>query len=140
MKLNSSSSSPSKSVAKEKEILDQAARLAAYAIQAKIAPSQINNMLEFLNSLSEDSVSLLYITAYVLKQGAKRNYTNFAKIFKNVMIDFYNKKYGKTEAIRLLGVMKWLVEALKGFKIKKIENPEQIKDFESLMKIFDKQR
>ncbi len=118
------------SLDEKKDILDNAARLAVVGARRNIATAQINNLIEFIQALSDEPISLLYLSAFVMRQAARKAIPyDFAIQLKNILINFYERGCSRGEALKLLGVVKWLTE---GISVSR-QRPRDARSFEKLI-------
>ncbi|MCD6208869.1 MAG: hypothetical protein J7J67_01595 [Thermoproteales archaeon] len=125
-----SQSTPSSQIT-DKQMLDQGARLAVLARMGRVEVSQINQLIEVINSLGASRESLLYLAAFVSRQASRRAISrDFGRELKNLLLQYYNSGLGRDEARRLLGIVKWLYEALSGVRVdfKTLQRARTIED------------
>ena len=103
----------------DKELLDRAAKLAAYAKIYNLNPTQINNYIEFFNSLKGGKESYLYFAAYVVRQGSRiRGPREFIQEFMDAMIKAYEDDIEKEKIVVMLNTFKWLFESARNLGIR----------------------
>lgn len=101
-----------------------------------VQSTQINKLLELLNSESDERLALVLVSLFSHKQ-ASRNIIrqSSAREISNAMQEILASKKSnlKAEARKVLGVAKWVYEALERKRIPP-ERAEEIKDYGSLLK------
>jgi hypothetical protein len=90
----------------------------------KLSSSQINEILEY----SQDTEDKNELFIFIMRQSKKGYYTETAKSMLNY---FKNKNMDMTQIRKFIGLLKWLMEALKG-----IEELSGVEDFDSLLNKF----
>lgn len=102
----------------DKQMLDEGARLAALAKIGDVKLTQINQLIEVINSLGDSRESLLYLAAFVSRQVGRRAIpSDFGRELKNALLEYYRMGLGRDEARRLLGIIKWVYEALQKARV-----------------------
>lgn len=103
-----SSSQPSR----EELLLNWGARIGAAAFVDRVKTSQIENIIATLD-VAEGREALL-LTALFAQRQAKRLRVgeNMARLIRQAMLELYDKNLSKEEAREVLGIAKWVFEAL----------------------------
>lgn len=96
-----------------KWFLDTAARLASLAKNGNVKASALSNIQEVLLSEGDDRSCLLYAIAFVLRQAGRKVIPYWtAKEFASAFHEMYKNNLTRNEAIRFIGLVRWIFEAL----------------------------
>ena len=122
-----------------KSLLDEATSIATMNKRVKLQKTQINNLLEVLESEENDEDALLLTAAFTIRQ-ASRNYIdpNVAKriaqyLLNITQMDVTNKK---EIARKFLGFIKWMTEIIEGAEKTRQIPPGQFSSFQDFIKSF----
>jgi len=119
-----------------KSILDHAARIGTTARREGVEKSQLEQLIASLEGYPHERLCLLVTAAFANRQasrGVLRRDT--ARAVSVAMNDLYSKGAGKDLARTLLGLSKWVYEAVSNVRI---ERP--VGNFEELLPIFTGER
>ncbi|MEM2056718.1 MAG: hypothetical protein QXO76_00480 [Thermoproteota archaeon] len=101
-----------------------------------VQPSQINKLLELLNAESDERLALVLVSLFSHRQ-ASRGYMkqSSAREVSNAMQEVLvsRKSDLRSEARRVLGIAKWVYEALERKRIPP-DRVEEIRDYDSLLR------
>jgi hypothetical protein len=103
-----SSSQPSR----EELLLNWGARIGAAAFVDRVKASQIENIIATLD-VAEGREALLLAALFAQRQAKRlRVGENMARLIRQAMLELYDKNLSKEEAREVLGIAKWVFEAL----------------------------
>ena len=98
----------------EELLLNWGARIGAAAFLDGVRASQLENILATLD-VFEGREALLLTALFAQRQARRlRSGESMARVVRQAMLDLYEKNLSKREAREMLGVAKWVYEALQG--------------------------
>jgi len=102
----------------EELLLNWGARIGAAAYLEYVKSSQLENLLATLDVI-ESREALLLIALFAQRQARRSRIGNLtAGIIRQAMLDLYEKNLTKRDAREVLGIAKWVHEALQGSNVK----------------------
>lgn len=121
----------------EPDILDLAARIGVQAKYEKMERSQIENILSSLDLIGDERKSLLVTALFAERQAERlKKGRNTAKLINESLSKLYASGKDRNHARQLLGLAKWVYEAIPEGKRLPID-PRNIRNltFERLLEI-----
>ncbi len=109
----------------EEQILDISARIGVQARCERLAKAQLENLLASLDLVEDPKASLLVAAAYAHRQAARlgRGYVT-ARLVSNALNQIYKSGGKKENARKILGLAKWVFEAIENTGLPK--SPSEI--------------
>ena len=102
----------------EELLLNWGARIGAAAFLDGVKASQLENILATLD-VFEGREALLLTALFAQRQAKRlRSGESMARVVRQAMLDLYEKNLSKKEAREMLGIAKWVYEALQGSGVK----------------------
>ncbi len=102
----------------EELLLNWGARIGAAAYSDGVKASQLENILAILDVI-EAKEALLLTALFAYRQARRLGTGNtMARMIQQAMLDLYEKNLTKKEAKEVLGIAKWVYEALQGSGIR----------------------
>jgi len=119
----------------EQEILNLGAKIGLALHTDSVKPAQVNKLLEILESEKDVKTAIILLTIFVQRQKS-RGYLRdrSAREITNAMLNLINSNPdSKDEARKILGIAKWIHEALE-----KHRGPVlgEVRDIQSLLNVF----
>lgn len=119
-----------------KDLTERGVRLGIRLKVDGVPPAQVNKLLEILNAERDERLALVLVSLFSHRQ-ASRGYMKpaSAREVSNVMGEILASKSSevRAEARKVLGIAKWVYEALEGKRIPP-DKVGEIKDYESLLR------
>jgi hypothetical protein len=99
---------------REELLLNWGARIGAAAFVDGVKASQVENIIVALDAI--EGREALLLTALFAQRQARRlkKGDNMARLVRQAMLELYDKNLSKEEAKKVLGIAKWVFEALQG--------------------------
>jgi len=124
--MSSSPSSITKTSISQIELFDWGARIGAAAYSDGIKASQLENIISILDTV-EGNEALLLVATFAQRQSKrlKQGY-NLAKIVTEAMLYLFENNLGKDAARMVLGIARWVFDALQGAREFRREELEKL--------------
>ncbi|MCC6015144.1 MAG: hypothetical protein LM564_05525 [Desulfurococcaceae archaeon] len=98
----------------EELLLNWGARIGAAAFVDRVKASQVENIIAALDVI-EGREALLLTALFAQRQARRLGMgENMARLVRQAMLELYDKSLSKEEARKVLGIAKWVFEALQG--------------------------
>lgn len=120
----------------EPDILDLAARIGVQAKYDRMERSQIENILSSLDLIGDERKSLLVTALFAERQAERlKKGRNTAKLINESLSRLYASGKDRNHARQLLGLAKWVYEAIEGKRLP--IDPRDIRNltFERLLEV-----
>lgn len=101
----------------ERRMLDLAARIGVQAKFEGIAKAQFEGILASLDSIEDPSASLLVTAAFAHRQASRLRGRETAKLINASLAELHRAGGRKEDARRLLGLAKWVYEAVEPIRL-----------------------
>jgi len=115
----------------EQEILETGTRIGVTLHNERVKSSQVNKLLEIFESEKDARMAISILSIYIAKQ-EKRGYLkrgSATEIINTLSKTLSNKRVSKDEVRKILGISKWVYEALGEDK----GRPVTVRDVKSLL-------
>jgi len=120
----------------EELLLNWGARIGTAAFLDGVKASQLENILATLD-VFEGREALLLTALFAQRQARRlRSGESMARVVRQAMLDLYEKNLSKREAREMLGIAKWVYEALQGSGVKLAGSQLDKLTLHELLKLF----
>jgi hypothetical protein len=120
----------------EELLLNWGARIGVAAYSDGVKASQLENILAILDVI-EVREALLLTALFAYRQARRLGTgTTMARMIQQAMLDLYEKNLAKKEAREVLGIAKWVYEALQGSGVRIPRDQLDKLTFHELLKKF----
>lgn len=102
----------------EEQILNASARIGVQAAFERMTKAQFENLIASLDFIEDPKASLLVTAAYAHRQAARLGKgRETAKLISNVLNQIYKSNKSREDARKVLGLAKWVFEALENTRL-----------------------
>lgn len=112
----------------ELEIFDIAAKAAATARQERVDRAQVERLLEILELEESDEAAIAVTQAFILRQAFAAR-AEFGRRTAVILRDGLTKLKTKAKARKLLGLFKWMYDALDRARLDQLRSINSFEDF-----------